>query len=100
MSEDNDDSTITSKEMFDKVLIAFEKQVKRGYLNSKLPENYEFKIEKEAREILDKAIINFNLSKRSKFKILKVAQTIADIENYVKINKKAILEALNFRKRT
>ena len=63
-------------------------------------ENYEFDIEKEAREILDKAIINFNLSKRSEFKILKVAQTISDLENYDKINKKAILEALNYRKRT
>jgi len=100
MSEDNDNSTITSKEMFNKILLAFKKQIKRGYFNSKLPENYEFQIEKEAREILDKAIVNFNLSKRSEFKILKVAQTISDLENYDKINKKAILEALNFRKRT
>jgi magnesium chelatase family protein len=100
MSEDEDTSTISSKEMFQKVLVAFEKQIKRGYFNSRLPENWEFNIQKDAREILDKAILNFNLSKRSEFKILKVAQTIADIENYDKINKKAILEALNFRKRT
>jgi len=100
MSEDSDTSTISSKEMYQKILIAFEKQMKRGYFNAKLPENYEFKIESDAREILDKAIINFNLSKRSEFKILKVAQTIADLENYDKINKKAILEALNYRKRT
>jgi len=86
--------------MYQKILIAFEKQMKRGYFNAKLPENYEFKMQNDAREILDKAIINFNLSKRSEFKILKVAQTIADLENYDKINKKAVLEALNYRKRT
>ena len=100
MSEDDDTSTISSKEMFKKVLAAFEKQMKRGCFNARLPENWEFDIEKDAREILDKAIINFNLSKRSEFKILKVAQTISDLENYDKINKKAILEALNYRKRT
>jgi len=99
MTEDNDDSIITSKEMFNKVLIAFEKQLKRGYLNSRVPENWEFDIENDAKEILEKAVNNFNLSKRSKFKILKVAQTISDLENYDKINKKAILEALSYRRR-
>jgi len=99
MTEDSDESVISSKEMFEKVLVAFEKQMKRGFFNSKLPENWEFDIEEEAEYILAKAIDNFNLSKRSKFKILKVAQTIADLENYDKINKKAILEALSYRRR-
>jgi len=99
MTEDNDDSVITSKEMFTKVLKAFERQIKRGYLNSRLPENWEFDIENDAKDILEKAVNNFNLSKRSKFKILKVAQTIADLENYDKINKKAVLEALSYRRR-
>jgi magnesium chelatase family protein len=99
LREDNDNSTITSKEMYQKVLLAFEKQMKRGYFNSKLPENWNFEIEKEGKEILEKAKENFGLSKRSEFKILKVAQTISDLENYDKINKKAILEALSYRKR-
>ena len=99
MTEDSDESVLSSKEMFNKVLIAFEKQVKRGYLNSRVPENWEFDIENDAKEILEKAVNNFNLSKRSKFKILKVAQTIADLENYDKINKKAVLEALSYRRR-
>ena len=99
LREDNDNSTISSKEMYQKVLVAFEKQMKRGYFNSKLPENWEFEIEEEGREILEKAKENFSLSKRSEFKILKVAQTISDLENYDKINKKAILEALSYRKR-
>ena len=99
LREDNDNSTITSKEMYQKVLLAFEKQMKRGYFNSKLPENWNFEIEKEGKEILEKAKESFGLSKRSEFKILKVAQTISDLENYDKINKKAILEALSYRKR-
>jgi len=99
MTEDNDDSVISSKEMYKQVLNAFEKQIKRGYLNSRLPDNWEFDIENDAKDILEKAIINFNLSKRSKIKILKVAQTISDLENYDKITKKAVLEALNYRRR-
>ena len=99
MTEDSDDSIISSKEMFDKVLKAFKKQIKRGYFNAKLPENWEFDLDIEANDILNKAIENFNLSKRSKFKILKVAQTIADLEDYDKINKKAILEAISYRRR-
>ena len=99
MSEDSDTSTITSKELFKQVLNAFSKQIKRGYINSKLPQGWEFDITKEARDVLDLAIERFNLSKRSEFKILKVAQTIADLENYDKINKKAVLEALNYRTR-
>ena len=99
MSEDSDTSTITSKELFSQVLNAFSKQIKRGYINSKLPQGWEFDMTKEARDVLDLAIEKFNLSKRSEFKILKVAQTIADLENYDKINKKAMLEALNYRRR-
>jgi magnesium chelatase family protein len=99
MTEDTDTSTISSKEMYQKVLIAFQKQVKRGFFNSRLPQGYKFDIEEDAKEILEMAIDRFNLSKRSEFKILKVAQTIADLENYDKINKKAVLEALNYRRR-
>ena len=99
MKEDNDTHQISSNQMFKKVLIAFEKQMKRGCFNANLPDNWDFDIEKEAREILNIAIDKFSLSKRSMFKILKVAQTITDLENYDKINKKAILEALSYRKR-
>jgi len=99
MIEDNDDNIISSSEMYQKVLIAFEKQVKRGYFNSKLPENWEFDIEVEAQTIFEMAIRNFALSKRAQFKVLKVAQTISDLENSNKIDKKALLEALSYRKR-
>ena len=99
LSEDDDESVISSKEMYQKVLNGFEKQMKRGYFNSRLPENWEFDIEDDAKAVLKMAVNNFSLSKRSEFKVLKVAQTICDIENYAKINKKAILEALSYRRR-
>jgi len=99
MNEDDDKSVVSSDDIYKKVLIAFEKQMKRGFFNSNLPENWEFDIEKDALEIFEKGKISFNLSKRAEFKTLKVAQTIADIENCDKIDKKAILEALSYRKR-
>ncbi len=97
MLEDDDSSTISSKEMFEKVLIAFEMQ--KGEFNANLSENYKFKIENEAREMLNKAIRNFSLSKRSEFNVLKVAKTIANINKRDKIKKEDILKALKFRRR-
>jgi len=97
MIEDNERDTISSKEMFDRVLIAFEMQ--EGKFNANLPENYEFNIENDARDVLNKAIRNFSLSKRSKFNILKVAKTIANLDKRKKIKKLDILKALKFRRR-
>ena len=97
MLEDEDTSTISSKEMFEKVLIAFE--IQKGKFNANLSENYQFNIEKEAREMLNKAIKNFSLSKRSEFNVLKVAKTAANINKRDKIKKEDILKALKFRRR-
>jgi len=97
MIEDEDTSTVSSKEMFEKVLIAFEMQ--KGKFNANLPENYQFHLENEARNVLNKAIRNFSLSKRSEFNILKVSKTVANINKRDKINKNDILTALKFRRR-
>jgi len=97
MLEDDDTSTISSKDMFEKVLIAFEMQ--KGELNSNLEENYNFKIENEARDMLLRAIKNFGLSKRSEFNLLKVAKTVANLEKRDKIKKRDLLKALKFRRR-
>jgi magnesium chelatase family protein len=99
MSEDDDKHTISSKELFEQVLIAFEKQIKRGYFNSKLPEGFDFNLSNDVENILQKAITNFNLSKRAEFKVLKVARTIADLDNKENIEKSHILEAISYRKR-
>ncbi len=97
MLEDDDTSTISSKEMFEKVLIAFEMQ--NGKFNANLSENYKFSIENAAREMLNKAIRNFSLSKRSEFNLLKVSKTVANINKRDKIKKEDILKALKFRRR-
>lgn len=100
----NDKATLSSKEMFTKILKAFKLQKARGQkeLNGKMSEaeiDKFCKSDSEAKEVLDRAIDNFGLSFRSINKILKVARTIADLEEVKTINKKHILEALSFRKR-
>ena len=99
MCEDDDNHTISSKEMFEQVLIAFNNQMKRGYFNSKLPEGFDFNLSNEVEMILQKAITNFHLSKRAEFKLLKVARTIADLENKDNIEKIHLLEALSYRRK-
>ena len=57
------------------------------------------KLNEENQIILDNAINRFSLSFRSINKILKVARTIADLDNSDNIEKKHLLESLSFRKR-
>jgi len=97
MIESDERDIVSSKEMFEKVLIAFEMQ--KGKFNANLPENYQFNLENEAMEVLNKAIRNFHLSKRSEFNILKVAKTIANMNKRDKIKKEDLLKALKFRRR-
>jgi magnesium chelatase family protein len=97
MLEDDSKDTISSKEIFEKILIAFEMQ--KGRFNANLEENYKFNLENEVYEILNKAKRNFSLSKRSEFNLLKVSKTIANLEKRDKIKKEDILKALRFRRR-
>ncbi|GAX86796.1 magnesium chelatase family protein [Lebetimonas natsushimae] len=97
MTEDDAKDTISSEELFEKVLIAFEMQ--KGKFNANLEENYKFNLENEAVEILNKAKRSFALSRRSEFNLLKVSKTIANLDKRNKIKKADILKALRFRKR-
>ncbi len=97
MIEDNNQETVSSKEMFEKVLIAFEMQ--KGKFNANLPENYSFDLENDAYEIFQKAIKQFILNKRSEFNVLKLSKTIANINKRDKIKKMDILKSLKFRRR-
>lgn len=54
---------------------------------------------KSAEQLLCTASEKLNLSARSYFKVIKVAQTIADLESFEQITDKHISEALSFRKR-
>ena len=97
MIEEESKDTVSSKEMFEKVLIAFEMQ--KGKFNSRLRENYRFDMENEAYDILKNAIKRFNISKRSEFNILKVSKTIANLDKRGKIKKEDVVKAISFRRR-
>ena len=95
----------SSEEMRKKIGIARGKQAKRFAgtnirFNSEMTVN-EIKqycvIDKKDEAFLEKAFKNFNLSARSYHKILRVARTIADLDNSENILKKHLLEALNYR---
>ncbi|MGL5175753.1 MAG: ATP-binding protein, partial [Cetobacterium sp.] len=55
-------------------------------------------LDKECENIIRTAIRSLNLSMRTYHKILKVARTIADLDNAINIEKNHLLEAINFRK--
>jgi len=57
------------------------------------------KHENEACNVLQKAVKNFALSKRSEFNVLKLSKTIANTQKRDKIKKEDILKALSFRRR-
>lgn len=55
------------------------------------------KIEDSAIEILKQALIKLSLSARGYHKVIKVSQTIADLEGKEKVDRNHVLEALQYR---
>jgi magnesium chelatase family protein len=95
---------VTSKELHENVIKAFIKQKQRGQkeLNGKLTDEEIKKyciLDDESQLILEKARINYQLSFRSLNKVLKVARTIADLNDKEVITKNELLQSLNFRRR-
>ncbi len=70
------------------------------YSNSKMNEK-EFKkycaLDKESSDLIELAFKKFNLSARAYNRILKVARTIADLDGKEHIEKKHIMEAIQYR---
>ena len=102
-SEDNN-STISSKEIHEKVIDAFKMQKLRNQkeLNGKLSDLEISKycsLDDECKGLLEKARMNLDLSYRSINKILKVARTIADLDSNSEIQKSHLLESLSYRRR-
>jgi len=95
----------TSKEIQDRVNAARNIQIERykeigifcnAELDSSLLEKF-CKLDKKSREILQKAFERFGLSARAHDKILKIARTIADLDNFEEIQYKHIAEAIQYR---
>ncbi len=100
----DDKSDITSKELYERVVMTFKRQKLRGQseLNGKMSDEDIAKfceLEKSAKSVLDSAICKFNLSQRGINKTLKVARTIADLDKKDIITKSHVLESLSFRVR-
>jgi len=97
-----DKATVSSKEMHKKVISAFLKQKQRGQkeLNGKMSDKEieQFcALDTESQGILENAINRFDLSQRAIKKSLKVARTIADLDESERIAKAHLLEALSYR---
>ncbi len=97
----------SSKEIRVRINQARELQLKRleglGYFSNAQMKNKQVKVfcklEIEGERLLKLAIDKYNLSARSYFRILKVARTIADLENSGEICTTHLMEAMQYRER-
>jgi magnesium chelatase family protein len=106
-SEEKSESSVQIREWIEKAreiqkerFLSLNKEI---YTNSEMTskEAEEFcQLEKEAEALLKKAIESFYLSARSYYKILKVARTIADLDNSENIKSEHVAEALHYRIKT
>jgi magnesium chelatase family protein len=99
-----DKATITSAQMHERVKQAFLVQKLRGQSeqNGKMSDSEIEKfcqLDSESQIVLTRAVERFDLSQRAINKALKVARTIADLDESEKILKSHLLESLSFRKR-
>ncbi len=103
MEEETKKDIVHSKELFEKMLIAFKQQKQRkqknlnGHLNDSDIETVCILTE-ESQSLLKQASQRFGFSYRSINKVKKVARTIADLEESTEIKKEHILEALSYRR--
>jgi len=92
----------SSEEVRKRVIKAYRIQKERGKPNSRLT-NEEVKkycidmLTRNARNLLKEAVNNLNLSARSYYKLLKVARTVADLDESERIEDYHISESLQFR---
>ena len=106
MNDTSNDSknTVSSQELHQNVINAFIAQKNRGQseLNGKLKDEDIKKyciLDEESSFLFQKAIISYELTFRSINKVLKVARTIADLNNNKDITKADLLKSLSFRRR-
>ena len=102
LGDSNDEHTVVKNN----ITAAIERQKNRygkeGFYNSSLSSfqvSKKLKMEQAAEELLTNASERLNLSARSYFKTIKVAQTIADLDKSDIILAKHLAEALTYRRR-
>ena len=101
----HDQPSLSSKQIQEKVFQAFVQQKSRDQksLNGQLSDK-EMKeichVDETLLTLLEQASKRYGLSARSQNKIIKVARTIADLEQEEKILSAHLLEALSFRRRS
>lgn len=101
----NDKASLSSAQMSEQVLRAFIMQKNRGQdeLNAKLSDAWLSRVcvlDSEAKEVLERAIIRYSLSQRGIKKCLRVARTIADLDEVENVKKQHLIEALSYRTRS
>jgi magnesium chelatase family protein len=108
ITEDDDTSIETSKVVRNRVEKARKRQLKR-FQGKKIITNSDMsakdikifiQIDAAAKDVLRNAVKKFALSARSYHKVIKVAQTIADLSQSETIKKEHVLEALHYRPKT
>ncbi len=104
-SQRRKDDNEKSKEIRERIIMARKKQTQR-FKDEKIRTNAEMKnrhvkkhcdLPEKTEEILSRAASEFNISARGYFKMIKVAQTIADLSKAKKIKSDHIAEALQYR---
>jgi magnesium chelatase family protein len=98
-----ENSSAESSEIIRKrVLKVYNKQIKRqGKTNDKLtPDEIDklIKLDKANKQLLELAIDKFHLSARAYHRILKVARTIADLDDLETVNTQHLTEAISYRR--
>jgi magnesium chelatase family protein len=105
ITADSDEDGETSKNVRNRVERARKRQLKR-FREKRIVVNSEMsakdiklllEIEQDAKDILREAVSKLSLSARSYHKVIKVAQTIADLANSQTIKSAHVLEALQYR---
>ncbi len=103
----NNEKIPSSADIRQRVELARQKQ-KQRFKKTKLTTNSEMQssdikkycqLDEKTQQILRQAVQRLNLSGRSYFKILKLARTIADLDNVENIKTEHLVEALQYRKK-
>ena len=97
-----DEHTVVKNNITEAIARQRERYKKDGVYNSSLSSfevSQKLKLEPAAEKLLANASEKLNLSARSYFQTIKVAQTIADLENSEIILKNHLAEALTYRRR-